>query len=167
MDITFPNESPEYRAARNELLVREAALRREIEGVAAAIRALPPGGPFPRTIFSIISTRTGDRRRCGSRELFRCQPALKRDPLSAPKRDPSRWLGERAWRAGACRLRRRVRRVSGVEGRSGAVLEAPALVAGLNDVAVVSEPVEERGGHLGVAEDAWPFPEREVGRDDH
>ena len=96
-----------------------------------------------------------------------CQPALKRDPLSAPKRDPSRWLGERAWRAGACRLRRRVRRVSGVEGRSGAVLEAPALVAGLNDVAVVSEPVEERGGHLGVAEDAWPFPEREVGRDDH
>ena len=23
-----------------------------------------------------------------------CQPALKRDPLSAPKRDPLRWLGE-------------------------------------------------------------------------
>jgi len=25
-----------------------------------------------------------------------CQPALKRDPLSALKRDPSRWLGKRA-----------------------------------------------------------------------
>jgi len=32
-------------------------------------------------------------------------------------------------------------------GRSGAVFEAPALVAGLDDVAVVSETVEQRGGH--------------------
>ena len=47
MDITFPNESPEYRAARNELLLREAALRREMEAVAAGIRALPPGGAVP------------------------------------------------------------------------------------------------------------------------
>ena len=39
-----------------------------------------------------------------------------------------------------------------VRGRSsGAVLEAPALVAGLDDVAVVGEPVEQRGGHLCVA----------------
>ena len=50
---------------------------------------------------------------------------------------------------------------------SGAVLEAPALVPGLDDVAVVGEPVEERGGHLGVAEDARPLPEGEVGGDDH
>src|SRR5271170_1028541 len=35
--------------------------------------------------------------------------------------------------------------------RSGAVLEAPALVAGLNDVAVVGETVEQGGSHLGVA----------------
>ena len=33
------------------------------------------------------------------------------------------------------------------------VLEAPALVAGLDDVAVMGQPVEERRGHFGVAED--------------
>ena len=44
MGVTFPNESPEYRAARNKLLQREVALRREMEAVAAEIRALPRGG---------------------------------------------------------------------------------------------------------------------------
>lgn len=44
MGVTFPNESPEYRAARDKLLQREAALRREMESIAAEIRALPPGG---------------------------------------------------------------------------------------------------------------------------
>jgi len=33
---------------------------------------------------------------------------------------------------------------------SGAVLEAPTLVAGLDDVAVVGKAVEEGCGHLGV-----------------
>jgi predicted dithiol-disulfide oxidoreductase (DUF899 family) len=47
MDVTFPNESPEYRAARNKLREREVALRREMEAVAAEIRALPPGGAVP------------------------------------------------------------------------------------------------------------------------
>ncbi len=60
---------------------------------------------------------------------------------------------------------------SGVSGpdvaeESGAVFEAPALVAGLDDVAMVGEPVEERCGHLGVAEDAWPLTEGQVGGDD-
>src|SRR5208282_4289168 len=49
--------------------------------------------------------------------------------------------------------------------RSGAVLEAPALVAGLDDVAVMGEAIEERGGHLGIAEHARPFAEGEVGGD--
>ena len=49
---------------------------------------------------------------------------------------------------------------------SGAGFEAPALVAGLQDFAVVGESVEKRGGHLGVAEDARPFAEGEVGGDD-
>ena len=47
MGVTFPNESPAYRAARDKLLQREVALRREMEAVAAAIRALPPGGAVP------------------------------------------------------------------------------------------------------------------------
>jgi predicted dithiol-disulfide oxidoreductase (DUF899 family) len=65
MGVTFPNESPEYRAARNKLLQREAALRREMETVAAEIRALPPGGAVREDYeFDHIDAR-GDRRRYG------------------------------------------------------------------------------------------------------
>jgi len=39
-----PNESAEYRRARNELLREEIELRRQIERVSALRRALPPGG---------------------------------------------------------------------------------------------------------------------------
>ena len=35
---------------------------------------------------------------------------------------------------------------------SGAVFEAPAFVSSLNDIAVMGEPVEQCGGHFGVAE---------------
>jgi hypothetical protein len=52
-------------------------------------------------------------------------------------------------------------------GASAPVLEPPAVVAGLDDVAVVGDAVEECGGHLGVAEHGGPFAEREVGGDDH
>lgn len=45
--ITYPNESAEYRTARNALLDAEIALRRQIEAVAAQRRALPPGGEIP------------------------------------------------------------------------------------------------------------------------
>lgn len=44
---TFPGETPDYRKARNELLEREIGLRREMESVAQARRALPPGGEIP------------------------------------------------------------------------------------------------------------------------
>ena len=43
--IRIPNESLEYRAARQALLAQEFELRRQIERVAAMRRALPPGGP--------------------------------------------------------------------------------------------------------------------------
>ena len=43
----FPNESPEYRRARNVLLTEEIELRRHIESVAALRRTLPPGGEIP------------------------------------------------------------------------------------------------------------------------
>jgi len=42
--IAYPNESAEYRTARNALLDAEMALRRQLEEVAAMRRALPPGG---------------------------------------------------------------------------------------------------------------------------
>jgi len=44
MSIEFPGESAEYRVARDRLLEQEIELRRTIEAVAAARRALPPGG---------------------------------------------------------------------------------------------------------------------------
>ena len=40
----FPNESAEYRRAREALLIEEIELRRHIERVAEQRRALPPGG---------------------------------------------------------------------------------------------------------------------------
>jgi predicted dithiol-disulfide oxidoreductase (DUF899 family) len=43
----FPNESAEYRTARNVLLAEEIELRRHLERVAAQRRALPQGGKIP------------------------------------------------------------------------------------------------------------------------
>ncbi len=48
MSISFPGESPEYRAARDRLLKQEVELRRATEAVAAIRRALPPGGVVPQ-----------------------------------------------------------------------------------------------------------------------
>ncbi len=47
MDITFPDESAAYRTARNDLLEREIALRREIAAVAEQRSKLPAGGEIP------------------------------------------------------------------------------------------------------------------------
>jgi predicted dithiol-disulfide oxidoreductase (DUF899 family) len=47
MGVTFPGESPEYRAARERLLEQEIGLRRAMEAVAAQRRELPPGGVVP------------------------------------------------------------------------------------------------------------------------
>ena len=74
-----------------------------------------------------------------------CQSAFKIDPSSASNFDP---FGRRAL-AGCLILI--------------AALEAPTVVSGLDDVAMVGEPIEQCGGHLGVAEDAMPFAEGQVG----
>ena len=44
----FPNESSEYRSARNALLAEEIELRRHLERVASQRRALPTGGEIPQ-----------------------------------------------------------------------------------------------------------------------
>jgi len=46
-DVKFPNEGTAYRDARNELLIAERELRRQVERVAALRRTLPPGGTIP------------------------------------------------------------------------------------------------------------------------
>lgn len=45
--VRYPNESNEYRRARQALLAEEIELRRHIERVAAQRRSLPPGGEVP------------------------------------------------------------------------------------------------------------------------
>ena len=50
----FPNESAEYREARNALLAEEIELRRHLEHVAAQRRAQPQGGEIPQD-FDLIS----------------------------------------------------------------------------------------------------------------
>ncbi len=45
--VRRPNESDEYRRARQELLVEEIELRRHAERVASLRRELPPGGEVP------------------------------------------------------------------------------------------------------------------------
>jgi predicted dithiol-disulfide oxidoreductase (DUF899 family) len=57
MPNLFPNESQEYRAARNALLQREVDLRRQMESVAVQLRALPPGGEIPE---DYLFDRIGD-----------------------------------------------------------------------------------------------------------
>jgi predicted dithiol-disulfide oxidoreductase (DUF899 family) len=47
MGVTFPGESPAYRAARDRLLDEEIELRHATESVAARRRELPPGGEVP------------------------------------------------------------------------------------------------------------------------
>jgi len=48
----------------------------------------------------------------------------------------------------------------------GPAVEAPTVVAGFDDVAVVSEAIQQRGRHFGVGEDAGPFAEGQIGGDD-
>ena len=70
MSMQFPNESAEYRAARNTLLEKELALRRATEAVAVARRALPPGGKVPEDY--LFTGRINDGSTGGARlsELF-------------------------------------------------------------------------------------------------
>ena len=65
MGITFPNETAVYRAARDALLESELALRRQMEAVAAELRALPPGGEVTKTIHLTRSARIESWSWCG------------------------------------------------------------------------------------------------------
>jgi predicted dithiol-disulfide oxidoreductase (DUF899 family) len=51
MDIAFPEESPQYRAARDRLLQQEIELCRVMETVAAARHRLPPAAVVEDYVF--------------------------------------------------------------------------------------------------------------------
>lgn len=70
MTVTFPNESPEYRAARNDLLDREIALRREIAAVADQRSKLPAGGVVPEDYVFEGVDPAGRPTRVAMSELF-------------------------------------------------------------------------------------------------
>jgi predicted dithiol-disulfide oxidoreductase (DUF899 family) len=69
----FPNESAEYRRARDGLLEAEIALRRQIEAVAAQRRALPPGGEVPE---DYLFEEGEDARPVRMSQLFAGKPTL-------------------------------------------------------------------------------------------
>jgi predicted dithiol-disulfide oxidoreductase (DUF899 family) len=71
MDVTFPNESSEYRQARDLLLLQEIALRRQMEAVAAARRSLPAGGKVPQDYVFDGLGQDGAPARIKLSELFR------------------------------------------------------------------------------------------------
>ena len=74
--LAYPNESADYRAARNRLLDAEIALRRHIEEVAALRRALPPGGAVAQ---DYVFERIGAHQRPEQvklSELFDGKPSL-------------------------------------------------------------------------------------------
>jgi predicted dithiol-disulfide oxidoreductase (DUF899 family) len=56
----YPNESAEYRAARNELIAEEIELRRHLERVASQRRSLPAGGRIPLDF--LLTSETGPLR---------------------------------------------------------------------------------------------------------
>jgi predicted dithiol-disulfide oxidoreductase (DUF899 family) len=70
MQIRFPGESAEYRTARDRLLERETELRRAMEAVAAARRALPPGGAVPEDYIFAAAGPDGKAIQVRLSELF-------------------------------------------------------------------------------------------------
>jgi predicted dithiol-disulfide oxidoreductase (DUF899 family) len=68
--VHFPNESAEYRKARNSLLEEEIELRRQIERVAARRRALPAGGQVSEDYLFEAAGKDGKPTRVRLSELF-------------------------------------------------------------------------------------------------
>ena len=46
------------------------------------------------------------------------------------------------------------------------VSEAPGLIAGLDDMAMMGQAIEQGVGHFGIAKDTAPLGEGQIGRDD-
>lgn len=70
-DKRFPNESPKYRDARNELLKAEMKLRKQTEAVAELRRKLPSGGKLKEDYtFDEFDPKTGKIKQTKLSELF-------------------------------------------------------------------------------------------------
>src|SRR5258708_4152018 len=80
--VRFPNESAEYRRAREALLAEEIELRRHIERVAEQRRALPPGGDD--AAFNVFTRRGGTIRHFWGGEMNGASADPGQDPRGAP-----------------------------------------------------------------------------------
>src|SRR4249919_4127595 len=69
--VRLPNESAEYRRAREQLLAEEIELRRHIERVAELRRSLPPGGEVTKTY-----SFDGENGKASLADLFGDKPTL-------------------------------------------------------------------------------------------
>src|ERR1700756_2719585 len=90
------------------------------------------------------------RRPSSTMRIFSLSIGVQRGPQIGVQKGPRGGRAEAMRGAVRRRAAHRLRVLSG--GVSGAVFEAPGVVAGLEDVAVVGETVEQRSGHLGIPE---------------
>lgn len=87
MGITFPGESADYRSARDRLLEQEVDLRRSMEAVAVARRALPPGGIVPED-YAFDDARLSELFAPGRDSLLIYSFMYPRDPFDDRPGDP-------------------------------------------------------------------------------
>ena len=103
----YPNESAEYRVARNALLAEEIELRRHIERVAAQRRALPPGGQLVKDFeFISASGPTSFSRLFGEKDALMVYSMMYGPQRKAPCPMCTSFLS--AWNGAAVNLRERL-----------------------------------------------------------
>jgi predicted dithiol-disulfide oxidoreductase (DUF899 family) len=103
----YPNESAEYRVARNSLLAEEIELRRHIERVAAQRRALPPGGQLAKDFeFISESGQTSFSRLFGEKDALMVYSMMYGPQRRAPCPMCTSFLS--AWNGVAVNLRERL-----------------------------------------------------------
>ena len=103
----YPNESAEYRVARNALLAEEIELRRHIERIAARRRALPPGGQLLKDFeFISASGPTSFSRLFGEKDALMVYSMMYGPQRKAPCPMCTSFLS--AWNGAAVNLRERL-----------------------------------------------------------
>src|ERR1700723_2595600 len=103
----YPNESAEYRSARNSLLAEEIELRRHIERVARQRRMLPPGGELAKDIELISeSGQTSLDRLFGEKDTLMVYSMMYGPQRKAPCPMCTSFLS--AWNGAAVNLRERL-----------------------------------------------------------
>jgi predicted dithiol-disulfide oxidoreductase (DUF899 family) len=103
----YPNESAEYRVARNLLLAEEIELRRHVERVARQRRALPPGGELAKDFeFISESGQTSLSRLFGEKDTLMVYSMMYGPQRKAPCPMCTSFLS--AWNGVAVNLRERL-----------------------------------------------------------